>query len=284
MVGALFSADAWNNVTFTAGEVRNPQRNLPLSLTTGTGLVITLYVLANVGYLASLPIQGVPKAELTPEAAKAIPPEVRGIVDAALKIDPGFPEPMRRGIAHADNDRVGTALLELAFPIWGAAVMAAAIMISTFGANNGLILSGARLTYAMSRDGLFFGPVGRLNANGVPAVGLWLQALWASVLVFTGTYNELLDYVIFAALLFYVLTVAGLFVLRVRRPQADRPYRAVGYPVLPALYVLMCAAVMIDLLLVKPVFTWPGLLLVLTGIPVYFLWRMARPSVRPTNP
>ncbi len=248
MVGSLFSSDAWNNVTFTAGEVRNPQRNLPLSLVLGTGTVTGLYLLANVAYLSSLPVQG----------------------------DPNGSTAFARGIAHASNDRVGTALLEIVSPQLGAALMAVAIMVSTFGCENGLVLSGARLTYAMSRDGLFFRGVGRLNAAHVPGTALWLQAVWASLLVFTGTYGELLDYVIFAALLFYALTVAGLFVLRRRQPDAPRPYRAVGYPVLPALYVGLCTAVMLDLLVVKPVFTWPGLLLVLSGIPVYFLWKIGR--------
>jgi APA family basic amino acid/polyamine antiporter len=151
--------------------------------------------------------------------------------------------------------------------------MAVAIMISTFGCMNGLILSGARLNYAMANDGLFFRTIGRLNRHGVPAAGLIVQGVWSSLLVFTGTYDELLDYVIFAALLFYALTVLGLFVLRVRQPAAERPYRAFGYPVIPGMYVLLCVAVMLDLLIVKPLFTWPGLLIVLTGIPVYFLWR-----------
>jgi APA family basic amino acid/polyamine antiporter len=243
MVGSLFSADAWNNITFTAGEVRNPHRNLPLSLLLGTGLVISLYLLANKAYLSSLPILGT----------------------ASL-----------RGISNAESDRVGTALIQLASPQNGAALMAIAIMISTFGCQNGLVLSGARLTFAMARDGLFFRGVGRLNQHHVPAVALWVQAVWASVLVFSGTYGELLDYVIFAALLFYALTVAGLFVLRIRRPDAPRPYRAFGYPVLPGLYVGLCTAVMLDLLVVKPVLTWPGLLLVLTGIPVYFLWKIGK--------
>jgi basic amino acid/polyamine antiporter, APA family len=237
MVGSLFSADAWNNVTFTAGEVRNPHRNLPLSLFFGTGLVICLYLMSNLAYLSSLSLAG---------------------------------------IAGADTDRVGTALIQIASPKYGAALMAIAIMISTFGCQNGLILSGARLTFAMSRDGLFFKGVGKVNRHHVPAVALWVQAIWASVLVFSGTYGELLDYVIFAALLFYALTVAGLFVLRFRRPDAPRPCRAFGYPVLPGLYVGLCTAVMLDLLVVKPVFTWPGLLLVLTGIPVYFLWKIVK--------
>jgi APA family basic amino acid/polyamine antiporter len=170
--------------------------------------------------------------------------------------------------------------LDLLSPAYGAPMMAIAIMISTFGCQNGLVLSGARLTFAMARDGLFFRDVGRVNRHHVPAVALWVQAAWACLLVFSGTYNELLDYVIFAALLFYALTVAGLFVLRIRRPDAPRPYRAFGYPLLPGLYVGLCTAVMLDLLVVKPVFTWPGLLLVLSGIPVYFLWKIGKTNIR----
>jgi APA family basic amino acid/polyamine antiporter len=247
MVGSLFSADAWNNVTFTAGEVRDPRRTLARSLVLGAGLVIVLYLLANLAYLAALPLQG--------------------SKDGAT--------PFERGIAHAKDDRVGTAVLELASPQFGVPLMAIAIMISTFGCVNGIALMGARLYYAMAQDRLFFASVGRLNSRGVPAVGLILQGLWSVALIFSGTYNDLLDYVIFAALLFYVLTVVGLFVLRYRQPDAERPYRAFGYPVVPALYVLLCAAIMIDLLIVKPVYTWPGLILVLAGIPVYFFWRQS---------
>lgn len=235
LVGTLFSCDAWNNVTFTAGEMRNPQRNLPLSLVLGTGSVIGLYLLTNAGYLGSLTLQE---------------------------------------IGTASNDRVATALVEKWQPGLGVKMIAVAIMISTFGCNNGLILMGARLTWAMAQDGLFFRSVGHLNRHAVPAVGLWLQAVWASALVFSGTYNDLLDYVIFAALLFYALTVVGLFTLRVRRPGAERPYRALGYPVLPALYVLLCVAVMMTLLVVKPKLTWPGLVLVILGVPVYVFWKI----------
>lgn len=251
MVGGLFSADSWNGVTFTAGEMKNPRRNLPLSLVLGVGLVIVLYVLANVAYLAALPVQGTAGAET----------------------------PFARGIAHAKDDRVGTAILEIVSPGRGVTLMAIAIMISTFGCVNGLILAGARLSWAMAHDGVFFRSVGTLNSRGVPAWGLVLQAAWSIVLLFTGTYNELLDYIIFATLLFYVLTVAGLFVLRWRRPEAERPYRAFGYPLIPALYVVLCAAIMLDLLIVKPTFTWPGLILVLTGVPVYFVWRMRTRAV-----
>lgn len=245
MVGSLFSADAWNNITYTAGEVKNPHRNIPLGLILGAGGVIVLYMLANVAYLAALPLEGV--------------------ADGAT--------PFERGISFARDDRVGTAVLELVSPRLGVPLMAGAILFSSFGCANGLILMGARLYYAMARDRLFFSSVGKLSARNVPAVGLSLQCLWACLLVFSGTYGELLDYVIFAALLFYALTVAGLFVLRHKRPNAERPYRALGYPLVPAVYILLCALIMIDLLIVKPVYTWPGLILVLTGIPVYFIWK-----------
>jgi APA family basic amino acid/polyamine antiporter len=265
MVGSLFSADAWNNVTFTAGEVKNPRRNLPLSLALGTGLVIVLYILANVAYVMALPVQGNESASTTFE----------------------------RGISHAQDDRVATAIMEEVSPKlgldrissnFGPNFMAVAIMVSTFGCANGLILAGARLYYAMARDGLFFRSVGKLNVHGVPAIGLILQGVWAALLTFSGTYSQLLDYVIFANLLFYVLTVTGLFVLRRKRPDAERPYRAFAYPVLPAIYVFLCAVIMLDLLVVKPVYTWPGLIIVLTGIPVYFLWRRKSLTVPATPP
>lgn len=245
MVGSLFSADAWNNITFVAGEMKNPRRAIPISLVVGTGGVILLYILANIAYLAALPIQGSETGST----------------------------PFERGIAHATNDRVGTAVLQTASPSFGVPLMAVAIMISTFGCVNGMILMGARLYYAMAYDGLFFRSVGTLSDRGVPVVGLLLQGAWSILLVFSGTYSELLDYVIFAALFFYVLTVAGLFVLRFTRPEMERPYKAVGYPVVPGLYVILCALIMVDLLIVRPEYTWPGLILVLTGIPVYFIWR-----------
>jgi APA family basic amino acid/polyamine antiporter len=256
MVGSLFSADAWNNVTFTAGEVQNPRRNLARSMALGTGMVILLYLLANVAYLTALPLRG--QAEAT--------------------------DPFSRGIDHAADDRVATAVMELGSPPlgvsakYGVSFMALAIMISTFGCVNGMTLMGARLYYAMSQDNLFFASVGRLNQRGVPAAGLILQGTWSILLIFSGTYSELLDYVMFAALLFYVLTVVGLFVLRRKQPDAERPYRAFGYPVIPGIYVLLCALIMLDLLVVKPKFTWPGLIIVLTGIPVYFLWRLVQRS------
>jgi APA family basic amino acid/polyamine antiporter len=275
MVGSLFAADAWNNVTFTAGEVKNPRRNLPLSLVLGTGLVIALYLLANIAYLAALPLRGDPTLakQLSAAIDAAETPEQKEAANA--KFDQST---FALGIDHARDDRVGTAVLQLASPRLGVPFMAIAIMISTFGCVNGLTLMGARLCYAMAKDRLFFESVGRLNRRGVPAAGLILQGIWSIVLIFSGTYSELLDYVIFAALLFYVLTVGGLFVLRRTRPNAERPYRAFGYPLIPAIYVFLCAVIMVDLLIVKPVYTWPGLILVLTGIPVYFLWRAFVPK------
>ena len=255
-VGSLFSADAWNNITFTAEEVKNPRRTIPLSLACGTGLVITLYLLANVAYLCTLPLSA---------------------------------------IQGAADDRVATAALAHIFGPAGAVIMAVGILISTFGCNNGLILAGARVYYAMARDGLFFEATGRLNAKRVPAVGLWLQGLWACLLVLPRTrlrdaqgavlldaagnprygnlYSNLLDYVVFAVLIFYVLTIAGLFVLRRKRPEVERPYRAFGYPWVPGLYILAATTILVVLLLYKTSTTWPGLVLVLTGIPAYMLWR-----------
>ncbi len=245
MVGSLFSSDAWNNITFTAGEVVNPRKTIPLSLALGTGMVTVLYLLANVSYILILPLRG------SPEAADVV----------------------GRGIQFAAQDRVATAAATLMFGAPAAVIMGILIMISTFGCNNGLILSGARVYYAMAQDKLFFAGTGTLNKRGVPAIALGIQAVWASLLCLSGTYGDLLDYVIFAVLIFYILTVAGIFVLRRTRPNADRPYRAFGYPVLPALYIIVAAAVALDLLLLKPRFTWPGVIIVLLGIPVYYIWR-----------
>jgi basic amino acid/polyamine antiporter, APA family len=247
MVGSLFSSDAWNSVTFAAAEVKNPARNLPLALVLGTGLVSLLYILANFAYLSVLPYAG------TPEGATAV----------------------ARGISHATQDRVGTAVAETIFGPSGALIMAVAILVSTFGCNNGLILSGARVYYAMARDGLFFRRAGTLNSRNVPAFALVVQLIWTAILCLTGTYGQLLNYVIFAALLFYAFTTAGLFILRAKRPDVSRPYRAVGYPVLPALYIVLCCAVMLLLLLSPTTRTESisGLVLVLIGIPVFLLWR-----------
>ena len=248
-VGSLFSADAWNNVTFTAGEVINPKRNLPLSLALGTGVVIALYIACNVIYLNVLPLHG------SPDGATIL----------------------QRGIQHATEDRVATAALSQMFGAIGGYLMAAAIMVSGFGCNNGLILSGARVYYAMAKDGLFFRGAGKLHPTyKTPAVSLMVQMVWICVLCVSGSYGQLLDYVVFAVLVFYILTIAGLFVLRFKRPNADRPYRAFGYPVLPAIYIVMAIFIDVVLLLYKPQFTWPGLIIVLLGIPVYYAWRWRR--------
>jgi basic amino acid/polyamine antiporter, APA family len=268
MVGSLFSADSWNNVTFTAGETKDPKRNLPRSLVLGTVIVVTLYVLANVAYLAALPIQG------DEEAAKALEAKAKSYSvgsEEARKLEADAA--LKRGINHAKDDRVGTAVLERVSPDVGVPLMAIAIMISTFGCVNGLVLMGPRLYWAMAHDGVFFKSVGRLSASGVPVAGLVLQCLWSIVLIFSGTYSDLLDYIIFAALLFYAVTVAGLFILRRTQPNAERPYKALGYPLVPALYVVACTLIMLVLLVVKPVYSWPSFLIVLAGIPVYFMWR-----------
>jgi APA family basic amino acid/polyamine antiporter len=256
-VGSLFSSDAWNNVTFTAGEIRNPKRNLPLSLAIGTGVVLLLYVLCNFVYLSVLPMAGSP---------------------AAVTI-------AGRGIQFAAEDRVATAVMEQAGSSFGAAgagygakLMAAAILISTFGCVNGMLLAGARVYYAMSRDGLFFKSVGRLSeraghpGQGTPVNSLWVQWAWTCLLCLSGSYGQLLDYVIFAVLVFYILTIVGLFVLRRTRPDAVRPYRAFGYPVLPAFYIVMALWICAVLLRYKPQYTWPGLMIVLLGVPVYVVW------------
>jgi basic amino acid/polyamine antiporter, APA family len=247
---SLFAADAWNNITFTAGEVKDPRRNIPLSLALGTCLVIGLYLLANVAYLVTLPL----------ETIKTLP-----------------------------SDRVASATASVIFPGLGAAIMAVAIMISTFGCNNGLILAGARAYYAMARDGLFFKQAGRLNDKHVPAWGLVIQGIWAMLLILprvvTGTdpatgamqygslYNDLLTYVISASLAFYILTIIGIFVLRQKRPEAERPYKAFGYPIVPALYIGGATVIVVVLFVYQTAQTWPGLVIVLTGIPVYFIWR-----------
>jgi len=247
MVGSLFAMDAWNNVTFIAAEVKNPSRNLPVSLACGTIVVVALYTLANVGYLRVLPISG----------------------------DPNGATALARGIEFAADGRVGTAVAEVIFGSAGAVIVALAILISGFGCNNGLILSGARLYYAMAKDRLFFESVGTVNRHHAPGVALALQGVWASLLCLSGTYSELLNFLIFAVLIFYILTLAGLFLLRWKRPDMERPYRAFGYPVLPAIYILMAIFIEIQLLRYQPEYTWPGLFIVLLGVPVYWLWRQA---------
>ncbi len=249
-VGSLFSSDAWNNITFTAGEVKNPQRNVPLSLALGTGLVISLYILANFAYLATLSLSQ---------------------------------------IQSAPEDRVGTLALQTIFGAGGATVMAIAIIVSTFGCNNGLILAGARVYYAMAQDNLFFKATAKLNKNHVPAFALILQCVWSCLLVLPRTrsgkftpegyedygnlYGMLLDYVVFAVLIFYILTIIGLFILRKKRPDAPRPYRAFGYPIIPAVYILAATVISTVLLFYKPQTSLPGLAIVLSGVPVYFIWK-----------
>jgi len=245
MVGSLFSSDAWFDITFTAGEVKNPTRDVPRSLAMGTAIVTLLYLLANVAYLSILPVQGSPDAS--------------GIAGA--------------GIQFAANDRVATAAGTMMFGTAGAVIMAVLIMVSTFGCNNGLILAGARVCYAMAQDRLFFNRVSRLNAKGAPAAALIVQAIWCSVLCLSGTYGDLLDYVIFAVLIFYMLTIAGIFILRKKNPEAERPFKAPGYPFLQIIYILCAAAICVSLLIYKPKYTWPGLIIVLIGVPVYFLWK-----------
>jgi basic amino acid/polyamine antiporter, APA family len=235
MVGALFSADAWNNVTFTAAEVRNPRRNLPLSLALGVAIVMALYLSANFVYLNVLPLEA---------------------------------------IQHAPEDRVATAAVEHILGPAGRQVMAAAIMISAFGCVNGLILAGARVYYAMALDGLFFRKAGTLEPrHHAPVFALALQGVWAMLLTLSGSYSDLLDYVIFAVLLFYILTIAGIFVLRRTRPEMERPYRAFGYPLLPAAYIAAAGLIEVLLLAYKPSYTWPGLIIVLLGVPVYYIWK-----------
>jgi APA family basic amino acid/polyamine antiporter len=242
-VGSLFSADAWNNIGFTAAEVKNPKRDVALAMAFGTVIVITLYWLANLAYLCALPLAQ---------------------------------------IQNAPDDRVASAALNAVFGPAGAGIMAVAIVISTFGCNNGLILAGSRVAYAMARDGLFFRATGVLNKRGVPATALTFQGIWIIVLILLRTrhadgtygnlYSDLLDYVVFSALSFYVLTIAGIFVLRAKRPGAERPYRAFGYPFLPLLYIVAALAIMFVLLLYKTQTTWPGLVIVLLGVPVYLVW------------
>jgi APA family basic amino acid/polyamine antiporter len=255
-VGSLFSADAWNNVTFTAGEVRNPSRNLPLSLALGSGVVIALYLACNVVYLSVLPLDGVRNGATI----------------------------LERGIKFATEDRVATAAMTQMLGSVGGLLMAAAIMLSAFGCNNGLILAGSRVYYAMAKDGLFFRSVAKLNPTyKTPAVSLMVQMVWTCILCVSGSYGQLLDYIIFAVLVFYILTIFGLFVLRRTHPNVERPYRAIGYPVLPAIYIVMALFIDVVLLRFKPQYTWPGLCIVLLGIPVYYLWSRRDPQGARSN-
>lgn len=243
MVGSLFSSDAWNNVTFISAEIKNPEKNIPRSLLFGTLIVGILYILVNVTYLAILPLDGFPHGA--------------GV--------------MAQGIAFAKDDRVATAVISVILGSGATYIMAALIMISTFGCNNGIILSGARLYYAMAEDKLFFKQALHLNKNGVPAKSLLFQCLWAIVLCLSGKYSDLLEYITIASLIFYALTIAGIFILRKTQPATPRPYKVIGYPVLPAIYVIAALAIATDLLIMIPRTTLPGIIIVLLGIPFYFV-------------
>ena len=234
MVGSIFSSDSWNNVTFIAGEVRNPKRNIGLSLFLGTLIVTIIYILANLVYLAVLPLGE---------------------------------------IAYAEKDRVAVAASSVIFGNVGTVIIALMIMVSTFGCNNGLILAGARVYHTMANDGLFFKKTASLNKHAVPEFGLWLQCLVASALCLSGKYGDLLDMISFVVVIFYVLTILGIYILRVKRPEAERPYKAFGYPFLPALYIIMGISFCTLLIIYKPNFTWPGLIIVLTGVPIYYMWK-----------
>ncbi|MCX6865583.1 MAG: amino acid permease, partial [Verrucomicrobia bacterium] len=245
LVGSLFSADAWYNVTYLSGEVVNPKRNVPLSLVCGTLLVSAVYLLTNLVYIRILPLAGSPDGQ----------------------------DVLSRGIQFATDDRVATSAMSVVFGDYAAIIMAVFIMISTFGCNHGLIMAGPRVYYAMAKDGLFFSRVGEINKNGVPGFAIVVQGVWSVLLCLSGTYGDLLDYVIFAVLIFFTLTILAIFVLRVRRPDIPRPYRAIGYPVIPAIYILTTLTIMVILLIYKPNYTFPGLGIVILGIPVFYLWR-----------
>ena len=232
MVGSVFSSDAWNNVTFIAGEIKNPQRNIGLSLFLGTLIVTVIYVSINLVYISVLPLDV---------------------------------------LAHVEKDRVAVAASNVIFGNIGTKLIALMIMVSTFGCNNGLILAGARVYHTMSNDGLFFKKAGTLNKNAVPQWALWAQCIVAALLCLSGKYGDLLDMISFVVVIFYVLTIAGIFILRKKRPDADRPYKAFGYPFLPALYILMGISFCGLLIAYKPEFTWPGLIITLIGIPLYYI-------------
>lgn len=257
LVGSLFSSDAWYNVTYISGEVINPKRTVPLSLIFGTLIVSVIYLFINWVYIRILPLSGSPDGT----------------------------DVLARGIQFATDDRVATSAMSVVFGDYAAIIMAIFVMISTFGCNHGLILAGPRVYYAMATDGLFFKRVARINKKGVPGFAIAIQGVWAILLCLSGTYSDLLDYVIFAVLLFFALTIFALFLLRVKRPDIPRPYKAWGYPVIPALYILTTTFIMVILLIYKPDYTFPGLVIVLIGIPVFYLWkRFSAKSDIPINP
>lgn len=245
LVGSLFASDAWYNVTYISGEVINPKRNVPLSLLFGTLIVSVIYLITNFVYIKILPVAGSPDGT----------------------------DVLSRGIQFATDDRVATSAMSVVFGDYAAVIMAVFIMVSTFGCNHSLILAAPRVYYAMARDGLFFRKVGEINRFGVPGFALVIQGIWSILLCLSGTYSDLLDYVIFAVLLFFTITILAIFVLRVKRPDIPRPYRAFGYPVIPSVYILATTLIMVILLIYKPNYTFPGLIIVIIGIPVYYLWR-----------
>jgi len=245
LVGSLFAADAWYNVTYLSDEVINPKRNVPLSLFYGTLLISAIYLFTNVVYIIILPLSG----------------------------SPAGTDVLSRGIQFATDDRVATSAMSVVFGDYAAIIMAIFIMISTFGCNHGLILAGPRVYYAMAKDGLFFKKVGEINSKGVPGFALAVQGVWSVLLCLSGTYSDLLDYVIFAVLIFFTLTILAIFVLRRKRPDIPRPYKAFGYPVIPAIYILTTIVIMVILLIYKPDYTFPGLAIVLLGIPVFYIWN-----------
>lgn len=245
LVGSLFAADAWYDLTFISGEVINPKRTVPLSLLFGTLIVCTIYLLANFVLIRILPLHG------SPDGTTAL----------------------ARGIQFATDDRVATSAMSVVSGDYAAIIMAVFIMISTFGANHGLIIAGPRVYYAMAKDGLFFKKVGSLNKKGVPGFSIIVQGVWSVLLCLSGTYSNLLDYVIFAVLVFFALTILSIFILRVKRPEIERPYKAFGYPIIPAIYIFATVIIMVILLIYKPNYTFPGFLILLLGIPVFFIWR-----------
>ena len=245
LVGSLFAADAWYNVTYMSEEVINPKRNVPLSLFFGTLLVSVLYLLTNFIYIKVLPLSGSPTGT----------------------------DVLSRGIQFATDDRVATSAMSIIFGDYAAIIMAVLIMISTFGCNHSLIMAGPRVYFAMARDGLFFKKVAEINKNGVPGFAIVVQGVWSILLCMSGTYGNLLDYVIFAVLIFFTLTILAIFILRIKKPDIPRPYKAFGYPVIPAIYILVTTFIMVILLKYKPNYTYPGLIIVLAGIPVFYIWR-----------
>jgi APA family basic amino acid/polyamine antiporter len=245
MVGSMFSMDAWNGITFAGDEVVNPKKTIPLSMAIGTMLVTLIYILINVVYLTNLPLEGKPD----------------GLVDFS------------RGIQFAPNDRVASAVADVMSGHRAVEIISALIMLSTFSCLNGCILSGARVYYKMADDRVFFPGMSKLNSKGTPATALIFQGIWASVLCLSGTYGNLLDYVVFAVLLFYLLTISGIFILRRKQPDTPRPYKAFGYPLIPLIYLSLVTLICVILLIYKPNYTWPGFIIVAIGIPAYFIFK-----------